>query len=110
MGEDYSKREAAFVLFVGALIAFNKGYVNGACLSGLVSPSNTKKSIAGFTSKYNRSAVYIADGVLKDVGAQVGLIASYFLGSFASALISPNATRSDLSLPAVQHSELAVSF
>ncbi|CAJ1960028.1 unnamed protein product [Cylindrotheca closterium] len=92
MGEDYSKREAAFVLFVGALIAFNNGYVNGACLSGLVSPNNTKKSIAGFTSKYTRSAVYLADNEFEEVGAQVSLIASYFLGSFLSGLLTPNAT------------------
>mmetsp|Transcript_43305 Transcript_43305/g.104675 ORF Transcript_43305/g.104675 Transcript_43305/m.104675 type:complete len:275 (+) Transcript_43305:348-1172(+) len=92
MGDDYSTHEAAFVLFVGALISFNTGYVNGSCLSGLISPNNTKTSVTGLTTKYSTSALHLANSEFQDASIQFSLIGSYFLGAFLSGLVTPKAT------------------
>lgn len=69
-----------------ALINFNNGYVTGAFLSDLVSLNNTKNIVAGFTSEYASSAIYLAESEFKEVGYQVGLVASYFLGAGSATL------------------------
>jgi hypothetical protein len=38
--DNYSKKECMFVIVAGGLIAFNNGYVNGSCLSSLLSPNS----------------------------------------------------------------------
>jgi hypothetical protein len=43
-GEDYSKRECSFVITAGSLFAFNSGFVNGSCMSGLLSQTRTVRS------------------------------------------------------------------
>jgi uncharacterized membrane protein YoaK (UPF0700 family) len=91
-GKDISKRECSFVITAGALIAFNSGFVNGSCVSGLLSPTGASQSVAGFTSSYTKSALAIVDGDWSTYGFNIGLIWSYMAGAFISGIITPDAT------------------
>jgi hypothetical protein len=91
-GDDYSKKECMFVIVAGGLIAFNNGYVNGSCLSGLLSPNGVTQSVAGFTSAYTGSALAMAEGDFREFGFQSNIILSYMMGAFIAAFVTPNAT------------------
>ena len=91
-GDDYSKKEGAFVIVAGALIAFNNGYVNGSCLSGLINPTGIGQSVAGFTSAYTDSALAVAQGRFDDLYFESRIILSYMFGAFLSGMLTPNAT------------------
>lgn len=90
-GDKSSNRECTYVVIAGALIAFNSGFVNGSCVSGLLT-NGTKQSVAGFTSSYSKAALALADGDWDTLGFQASLILSYMTGAFISGLITPNAT------------------
>jgi hypothetical protein len=91
-GDDYSRKEGTLILIAGALLSFNTGYVNGSCISGLITPGTPGTSIAGFTSKYSKSALFLAEGDLEKMGAQLALVAAYWFGSFLSGILTPRAT------------------
>jgi hypothetical protein len=91
-GDDYSEKESMFVIVAGGLIAFNNGYVNGSCLSGLLSPNGVTQSVAGFTSAYTGSALAMAAGEIPEFGFQSNIILSYMMGAFIAGFVTPNAT------------------
>ena len=41
--------EIVFVIVVGMGLAFNSGYINGCCMSGLFATGAPKQGVAGFT-------------------------------------------------------------
>ena len=41
--------EIAFVISGGIALAFNSGYINGCCMSGLFATGAPKQGVAGFT-------------------------------------------------------------
>ncbi|KAL3935240.1 MAG: hypothetical protein SGBAC_009203 [Bacillariaceae sp.] len=91
-GDEYSTKEGIYVLFAGAWMAFNTGYVNGSCLSGLVSYKGTGRTIAGFTSSYTQMALYVGAGDGFSARVELGIILCYFLGAFLSGCLTPRAT------------------
>jgi hypothetical protein len=91
-GENYSKRECSFVITAGGLFAFNSGFVNGSCMSGLLSPTGASQAVAGFTAPYTISAYAMAVGNWPFFGFNIGLIGSYMAGAFISGIITPDAT------------------
>jgi len=92
-GANYSSKESTYVLIAGALIAFNNGFVNGSCVSGLLNPGKYRsQSVAGFSSTYTKSALFLADAEWSDFGFQSGLVLSYMFGALISGLITPRAT------------------
>ena len=60
-GENYSRKEARFVIASGAIIAFNSGMINGVTVSGFLTPKSSGESVAGITGKYTESALALAD-------------------------------------------------
>lgn len=91
IGGQYTRHEFEFVLTVGVVLSFNAGYVNGACLSGLLTPNGVQQSVAGFTSAYTIAALGLADGNIDVFGRQSCMILSFILGSCISGAMTPNA-------------------
>jgi hypothetical protein len=92
IGGKYTQHELAFVTTVGIFLSFNSGYVNGSCLSGLLTPSGMRQSVAAFTGAYTGSALLLADGQFAVFGRQLGMIFSFILGACISGYMTPNAT------------------
>ena len=90
LGKDYSSREATFVLLVGGLMAFNCGFINGSCVSGLLT-GGTGQSVAGYTASYTKSGLAMAQGDWESMSFPSGLILSYFAGSFIAGILTPDA-------------------
>lgn len=90
-GNNYNQRQSNFVLVAGGLIAFNNGYVNGSCLSGLLLPNGATQSVAGFTSSYTKSALSLVQGEWSLFGYHSLIILSYMLGAAIAGYITPNA-------------------
>lgn len=88
-GSNYNQRQSTTALIAGGLIAFNNGYVNGSCLSGLLLPNGAKQSVAGFTSAYTKSALELAEGDFRLFGYHSGIILSYMIGAALAGYITP---------------------
>jgi uncharacterized membrane protein YoaK (UPF0700 family) len=89
---DYTKHEFSFVVIVGILLSFNGGYVNGSCLSGLLTASGKQQSVAGFTGAYTKSALFLAESRVEDFGFQICMILSFMFGAMVTGIITPRAT------------------
>ncbi len=84
--------EAYFVLVVGLLFAFNSGFVNGLCLSGLLTKEGShKQAVSGVTAAYTKSGLYLADGIFKEAGFEFSLILAFVGGAIVSGLMTPQA-------------------
>lgn len=92
-GNDYSHREGVFVLLAGIVMAFNCGFVNGSCASGLLlnGRSDLRVTVVGYTAAYTTSALETAQGDWSDVSFPSGLILSYMTGAFLAGLATPRA-------------------
>ena len=90
-GRNYSKREYGFVLMVGIILAFNSGYINGSCLSGLLTSVGLRQSVAGFTGAYTLAGLELASGELAMFGAHIKMILSFIFGSFIAGVLTPKA-------------------
>lgn len=91
-GEDYSSKESSFVIIAGGIIAWNVGFVQGACMSGFLNEEGQRQSVAGFTAGYTISAQSVATGdmeVFKDISL---IIMSYIFGNFIAGIMTPNPT------------------
>merc|ERR1719329_1508031 len=74
-------------------MAFNSGFVNGCCVSGLLDPlGEARTSVTGFANSYTKSALDIAVGNWEKYGISVALITSYMFGASLCGLITPKAT------------------
>jgi len=71
------------------LLAFNAGYVNGACLSGFLSSGVTKQPTAAVTGAWTNGALGLASGDRPRLSLNAGCILSYVGGSFLSGLFLP---------------------
>ena len=89
-GNEYSKKEGTFVLIAGGLMAFNSGFINASCVSGLLT-NGRSQSVTGYTSAYTKSAMAVAGGDWEDLSFPSGLILSYMLGAFIASLFTPRA-------------------
>lgn len=76
-----------WVLSMGALLAFNSGFLNGACLFGGITP--TKQAVSAVTGAYTTSAVNLASGSYELFKKQGAMILSYMGGSCLASLINP---------------------
>lgn len=101
MSSKYSKREHKFIIAIAMILAFNSGFSNGVCLSGILVPQNVAwkaQSTSGFTGAYTKSALALADtestyipgfSQVEYFGYQVLMILSFMFGSCISALLNP---------------------
>jgi len=97
-GDDYNINEAKFILFACCLIALNSGFVNAACLSGLlikpetVSDANPiKHMVAGFAGSYTNTSIGLSDAQWTKYLYNLWILLSYMFGSFVAAMICPHA-------------------
>jgi uncharacterized membrane protein YoaK (UPF0700 family) len=87
-----SSSEAYFVLAVGLLFALNSGFINGLCLSGLLSIDGSyKHAVSGVTAAYTNAGLYLADGFFNEAGFEFSLILAFVGGAFISGLLTPKA-------------------
>ena len=87
-----SSSEAYFVFAVGLLFALNSGFINGLCLSGLLTKEGSyKQAVSGVTAAYTKSGLYLADGLFNEAGFEFSLILAFVGGAFVSGLMTPKA-------------------
>ena len=71
------------------LLAFNSGYINGACLSGAVVGGVAKQAVSACTGAWTTSAVGFASGNSKAFQTQTRAILSYLFGSAIAGYMNP---------------------
>uniref|UniRef100_A0A7S0ASH8 DUF1275 domain-containing protein n=1 Tax=Minutocellus polymorphus TaxID=265543 RepID=A0A7S0ASH8_9STRA len=74
----------------GCALAFNSGFINGACLSGILSSDSTKQAAAAVTGAWTNSALGVASGNYDQAKFNAKCLGSYFSGSLVASLINPN--------------------
>ena len=79
-----SLSEARFVLAVGLLLSLNSGYLNGLCLSGLLTEEGSYKESVAVTGAYTTSSLALAGGIYKDFAFAFSLILVSIGGVFVS--------------------------
>jgi hypothetical protein len=90
---NYKRHKMVFVASAAGLLAFNNGFLNGATLSGLASPSSDfpAMTVTGLTASYTLSGLSLSEGLWEAYGVHVGIIMSYFLGCFIAGFITHDA-------------------
>ena len=73
----------------GCALALNNGFINGACLSGILSSDNTKQAAAAVTGAWTNSALGVASGNYDQALFNAKCLGSYFSGSLVASLINP---------------------
>jgi uncharacterized membrane protein YoaK (UPF0700 family) len=71
----------------GVLLAFNSGFINGACLSGAVAPP--KQAVVAVTGAWTNSAIGFASGNMEQFKTQISMILSYLTGSVIAGALNP---------------------
>ena len=90
----------AHAVTAGVLLAFNSGFMNGACLAGAIVPG-TKQAVAAVTGAWTVSAVSWASGDVKTFSKQFLMILSYAAGSAIASILDPYPTPFKLNAKAV---------
>lgn len=87
-----SSEEAIFVFAVGLLLSLNSGYINGLCLSGLLTNQGSlQQAVSSVTGTYTRAGLSLAEGDMGNFGLDMGLIFCFILGSTVSGFMNPKA-------------------
>jgi len=86
-----STAEYIVVLVAGMCLSFNAGYINGACLSGLLTDDGTKVPVSAFTGSYTKSAIFLAGGQVPEFGFLITLILCFIGGATLSSALNPRA-------------------
>jgi Protein of unknown function (DUF1275) len=83
----------ALAIAAGFLLAFNSGFINGACLGGFVCKSKSgegiKQAVAAVTGAWTTSALFFAEGKYEPFRTQISVLASYITGSCLAGLLNP---------------------
>ena len=87
-----STQEAIFVFAVGLLLSLNSGFINGLCLSGLLTQDGSlQQAVSSVTGTYTRAGLSLADGEVDMFGMDVGLILCFIAGATISGFMNPKA-------------------
>ena len=87
-----SSQEAYFVFALGLLLSINSGYINGLCLSGLLTEGGSdKQGVSAFTGTYTKSGLALADGDPKLFGFEFTLILAFIGGATVAGVMNPRA-------------------
>ena len=87
-----STQEAMFVFAVGLLLSLNSGFINGLCLSGLLTQDGSlQQAVSSVTGTYTRAGLSLADGEVDMFGMDVGLILCFIAGATISGFMNPKA-------------------
>ena len=85
------KDEKVLVLLWGILLAFNSGYINGCCISGVLIRSGKRQGVSGLTGTYAKSGLFLADGNFTEFGFEIRMILSFIFGAFITGVLNPEA-------------------
>jgi len=93
-GQDNRKmlRQNTFVILAGFALAFNSGFINGCCLSGVLAACGTGVPVAAFTGAYTKAGLAIGAGNYAGLVANAQMIASFMGGAALSGLMNPRPT------------------
>ena len=97
-------------IVAGCILACNAGYINGACLSGILSADNTKQAAAAVTGAWTNSALGMASGNTQQFTFNAKCIGSYCSGSLLASLLNPNPVPFDIDVNAVSPAFLIASL
>jgi PAS domain S-box-containing protein len=87
-----NETEAYFVFALGLLLSLNSGYINGLCLSGLLTEGGSaRQGVSAFTGTYTKSGLALAGGDPKLFGFEFTLILSFIGGATVAGLLNPKA-------------------
>ena len=87
-----SSQEAIFVFAVGLLLSLNSGYINGLCLSGLLTNQGSlEQAVSSVTGTYTHAGLSLSEGDIGMFGLDLGLIFCFILGSTVSGFMNPKA-------------------
>jgi len=87
-----SLTEAYFVFGLGLLLSLNSGYINGLCLSGLLTENGSiKQGVSAFTGTYTKSGLALASGDAKLFGFEFTLILAFIGGAIVAGMMNPKA-------------------
>lgn len=87
-----STQEAIFVFAVGLLLSLNSGFINGLCLSGLLTKDGSlQQAVSSVTGTYTRAGLSLAHGDVGMFGMDMGLILCFIAGSTISGFMNPKA-------------------
>jgi hypothetical protein len=84
-----TSKGAAVVM--GLLLAFNSGFINGCCLSGVVA-DGSKQAVAAVTASWTNSAMGLASGNVAQFQFLSKVILSFISGSAISGFLNPRPT------------------
>ncbi len=79
------------MLAAGLVLSLNSGFINGLCLSGLLTEEGSHKQSVAVTGSYIRSGLALANGMYDDFVFAIALILAFAGGATVSSLINPNA-------------------
>uniref|UniRef100_A0A6U0ENB9 EF-hand domain-containing protein n=1 Tax=Helicotheca tamesis TaxID=374047 RepID=A0A6U0ENB9_9STRA len=85
-----SRQEHIFAVCAGVCLSFNSGFINGCCLSGLLTESGSIiQPVSGFTGGYTKAGLGLAEGDTAFFGFEVSMIFSFIGGSCIASMINP---------------------
>ena len=88
-GENRQKlRENQFATLSGLGLAFNSGYINGCCLSGMLG-TGVGIGVSAFTGAYTTAGLALGSGNIGTFVALIKLISSFVLGASVFGMINP---------------------
>ena len=81
-----------FVFLAGLCLAFNSGYINGCCLSGLLKTCGTGVPVAAFTGAYTNVGLAVGAGNMAIAVANLKMIWSFQAGAAIEGFLNPRPT------------------
>lgn len=87
-----SKTEAYFVFALGLLLSINSGYINGLCLSGMLTEGGSpRQGVSAFTGTYTKSGLALAGGDSMLFAFEFTLILAFIGGACIAGIMNPSA-------------------
>jgi len=82
-------KQNAFPIAAGLCFAFNSGYINGCCLSGVLNSFGTGTPVSAFTGAYTNAGLALGAGNFAGALANFQMIGSYVTGAALSGFLNP---------------------
>ena len=80
-------KKAAIVM--GLILAFNSGFINGLCLSGVAAANGAKQAVSAVTASWTNSAMGLASGNMGQFKFLSAVILSFMGGSVIAGFLNP---------------------
>ena len=87
-GNRQKLRQNAFVIICGLCLTFNAGYINGCCLSGVLT-EGVGVGVAAHTGAWSNAGLQLGAGNLFACSQHLKMIASFAFGALLSGFMNP---------------------